>query len=162
MLQPSCLFTATESVVLSLFLMQMRAAVHLPSVVQWKHLASLKLCCTIQINKQVSKRGQITVKPTKDSCSWNNPWRLDFPGSSFSTQIKGQCQGRPAWCVGSCGEPPRSSYSYYYNCAWNVGGSATSNISGHLQWKIVLILFCSVPLLNPHTWRTVLQMSLGD
>lgn len=114
--------------------------------------STFKLRCTIQINKQVSKRGQITVKPTKDGCSWNNPWWPDFPSPSIFTQLKGQCLGHPAPCVGSCGEPPSSSYCYYSNCARNVGGSATSNICGHLQGKIVLILFCSVPLLNPHTW----------
>lgn len=38
--QPSCLFVATETTVLSLFLAQMQAAVHLPPAVQWKHLAA--------------------------------------------------------------------------------------------------------------------------
>lgn len=31
---------------------------------------SLKLCCTILINKQVSKRGQVTVKLSKDGYYW--------------------------------------------------------------------------------------------
>lgn len=40
-----------------------------------KATGSLKLWSSILINKQVSKRGQITVKPSKDGCVWNNPRR---------------------------------------------------------------------------------------
>lgn len=125
---------ATETQALSLVLMQMRAAVHFPPRDTVKAPGSLKLCCTILINKQVSKRGQITVKPSKDGCCWNNPRRLEsqrvllLPKFFFIYRIQGSVSGltqvHPAWWLGSCGEPPRS-YNYYCccpDCAWNVGG----------------------------------------
>lgn len=92
---------------------------------------SLKLCSTILINKQVSKRGQITVKPSKDGCCWNKPWWLEnqrallLPESlPNKMSVSELTQVHPAWCLSSCGEPPRSysSYCCCSNCARNLGG----------------------------------------
>lgn len=130
---------------------------------------SLKLFCTIPINKQVSKRGQITVKPNKDGCCWNNPWRLEnqraflFPKSLFLYPTQGSLSGlthvHPTWCLGSCREPPRpySSCCGCSNCARNVGGRKcqiyVDICSEKLYWSSdEFFLFCSIPLLNPYTW----------
>lgn len=131
----------------------------------------LKLCCTILINKQVSKRGQITVKPSKDGYCWNNPRRQEsrrallLPELFFLYAVQGSVSGltqvHPAWWLGSCWEPPRSC-NYYCCCpdyAWNVGGKQSDlkamwmfAVENCIDLLMRFFLFGSAPLLNPHTW----------
>lgn len=99
---------------------------------------SLKLCCSIQINKQVSKRGQIAVKPPKDSCCWNNPWQLQCLQATLHAFTATQV------------------FLLLPLQLWrNAGGSGTSSI--------FVETFCSMPsrwtLLSDFT---VLEMSFGD
>lgn len=109
---------------------------------------SLMLWSSIPINKQVSKRGQITVKPSKDGCVWNNPRRQVNQRDPHPTlgSVSGftKVQG-----LGLYRYPPRCSKC----CCCYSGQDLKVGKKLHLKNKqifavkyfIVLPFFCSIP-----------------
>lgn len=89
---------------------------------------SLKLRWKILVNKQVSKRGQITVKPSKDGCCWNKPWRLESQRallrseSLFLHLTQGQCLSLPKSTLHGVWVHVESPGPLPLNCVKNVGG----------------------------------------